>query len=187
MEYFENLEPLLKTFWFIAIPPTVIFIIQMVMTFIGVDSSDGMESDFHSDMGEAPFELFSLRNLVNFLLGFSWTGIAFYDTITSKPILIIVSFLVGLAFVYLFFLIIKQVQKLAEDNSFKIAYTLNKSAEVYLTIPEKKSGKGKIIISVNGSVHELDAMTESDKIKTGTLVTVTKIDNNTPIVETIKI
>jgi hypothetical protein len=52
------------------------------------------------------------------------------------------------------------VKKLGEDNSFKISNTLHKTAEVYLTIPENKTGKGKIMISVHGSFHELEAMTE---------------------------
>ena len=86
----------------------------------------------------------------------------------------------------MFFVIIRQVQKLAEDNSFKITSTLTKTADVYLTIPEHKTGKGKILISVNGSVHELDAMTENDRIPTGAVVRVVKIENNNIlIVETI--
>jgi hypothetical protein len=46
------------------------------MTFLGL--SDG-ETDMDSDTGdvELPFEIFTLRNLINFLLGFSWTGISF--------------------------------------------------------------------------------------------------------------
>jgi hypothetical protein len=78
------------------------------------------------------------------------------------------------------------VQKLAEDNSFKITNTLNKTAEVYLTIPENKKGKGKIMISVNGAFHELEAMTENDKIQSGAVVKVVRIENdNILIVETI--
>lgn len=188
MEIFENLEPLLKTFWFVAIPTSLIFIVQTVMTFIGVDATDGIEPDFDSNLdgADTPFQLFSLRNLINFLLGFSWTGIAFYTTLSDRLILITLSLGVGILFVYLFFLIIKQIQKLAEDNSFKISNTLNKTAEVYLTIPEKKSGQGKIIISVNGAFHELNAMTENDKIESGSVVKVIKIENDTIlIVETI--
>jgi membrane protein implicated in regulation of membrane protease activity len=188
MEILENLDTLLKTFWFIAIPTSLIFIIQTIMTFVGVDSTDGIEADFDGDLGEAdaPFQLFSLRNLINFLLGFSWTGISFYTTISSKPLLIILSLTVGILLVYLFFIIIRKVQKLAEDNSFKIAKTLNKTAEVYLTIPENKKGKGKIMISVNGSFHELEAMTENQKIQSGSVVKVVKIENNNIlIVETI--
>jgi len=188
MEIFENIEPLLKTFWFVAIPSSIIFIIQTIMTFFGADASDGIEADFDGDLdgANAPFQLFSLRNLINFLLGFSWTGISFYTTISNSLTLIIVSIAVGLLFVYLFFIIINQVQKLAEDNSFKITNTLNKTAEVYLTIPEHKTGKGKIMISVNGAFHELEAMTENDRIQSGTLVKVVRIENNNLlIVETI--
>jgi len=188
MEILENFEPLLKTFWFIAIPTSLIFIIQTIMTFMGTDSSDGIQPDFDGDFNgaDAPFQLFSLRNLINFLLGFSWTGISFYTTISNIPLLIILSLVVGILFVYAFFAIIKQVQKLAEDNSFKISNTLNKTAEVYLTIPENKKGKGKIMISVNGAFHELEAMTEKDKIQSGSVVKVVKIENNNIlIVETI--
>ena len=78
------------------------------------------------------------------------------------------------------------MQKLAEDNSFKISNTLNKTADVYLTIPEKKTGKGKIMISINGSFHELDAMTENEQIPTGSVVKVVKIEHSDIlIVETI--
>lgn len=158
------------------------------MTFIGADASDGVNADFDADFSgsDAPFQLFSLRNLINFLLGFSWTGISFYNSLTNKTILILVAFFVGVLFLFMFFIIIKQLQKLAEDNTFRIAQTLNKSAEVYLTIPEKKTGKGKIMISVNGSFHELDAMTENDKITPGTLVKIVKIESdNILIVETL--
>jgi len=46
MEILEHLDPLLKTFWFVAIPVSLIFIIQTIMTFMGVDASDGVEVDF---------------------------------------------------------------------------------------------------------------------------------------------
>ncbi|MDR7211240.1 serine protease [Flavobacterium piscis] len=177
MELLDSLPTLLKSFWYIAIPTSIIFIIQTIVTFSGLDTAEGFDSDIHG--GDADFQLFSLRNLINFLLGFSWTGISFYTTIGDKPIfLIITSFVVGVLFVVLFFLVIKQVQKLAEDNSFKIANTLNKTAEVYLTIPENKKGKGKIMISVNGAFHELEAMTENEKIQSGAIVKVIKIENN---------
>jgi hypothetical protein len=180
MEILENLDPLLKTFWFVAIPTSIIFLIQTVMTFIGVDSSDGLEADFDGNLSEvdAPFQLFSLRNLINFILGFSWTGISFYTTISNPILLVVLSVFVGVLFIYLFFMAMKQIQKLAENNSFNILNTLNRTAEVYLTIPENKKGKGKIMISVNGTFHELEAMTEKEKIQSGSVVKVVKIENN---------
>lgn len=186
MEIFSSADPLLKTFWFIAIPASVIFFIQTIMTFMGANSMDGIDADFDSDFNnaEAPFQLFSLRNLINFMLGFGWSGIAFYSLIRSPIFLIIVAIVAGVIFVSLFFLIIKQLLKLSENNSFDIRKTLNKSADVYLTIPEKRGGKGKIMISVNGSVHELEAMTDGERLPSNTSVKIIKIeDNNILIVE----
>jgi len=89
IEAFNNLDVLLKGFWMVAIPVTIVFIIQMVLTFMGSDASDGTSADFDGDFdgGDTPFQLFSFRNLMNFLLGFSWTGISFYKIITKfEPI-----------------------------------------------------------------------------------------------------
>jgi len=188
MELLENLEPFLRTLWYIAIPTSIIFLIQTVMTFIGADGADGIDADFESDLehGDSNFQVFSFRNLINFLLGFSWTGISFYNRIPNA-LLVVVSIAVGCLFIYMFFVIIRELQKLAEDNSFTYDETLNKSADVYLTIPGKKAGKGKIIISVRGSVRELDAMTDNEeKIPTGSVVKIIRIENeNILIVQTV--
>jgi membrane-bound ClpP family serine protease len=127
---------------------------------------------------DTPFQVFSLRNLISFLLGFSWTGISFYNSIANASLLILLSTTIGVLFVLFFFLIIKQIQRFAEDNSFKYSKTINKTGEVYLTIPENRSGYGKVLISVNGSVHELEAMTENDKIESGKLIKVVKIESD---------
>jgi hypothetical protein len=180
MDYLNNLEPLLRIFWYIALPTSILFIVQSIMTFLGSDSSEGINADFDSNLegNEAPGQLFSFRNLLNFLLGFSWSGISFYGYIANPIYLILLAFLIGILFVFIFFLIIKQVQKLAEDNTFKIKNTLNKTAEVYLKIPASRSGKGKIMISVNGSFHELEAITAGNAIPSGTFVKVIKIEND---------
>ena len=62
MEFLEGLDTLLKTYWYIALPTSLIFAIQTLMTFIGVDASDGLEADFDSNLegAEGPFQFFSL-------------------------------------------------------------------------------------------------------------------------------
>ncbi|MBI3135171.1 MAG: NfeD family protein [Bacteroidetes bacterium] len=178
MEFFDSMEPMLRTYWYIALPASLFFLIQSVMTFIGMDAHDGVSADFNSDLDgtDAPFQLFSLRNLVNFMMGLGWGGICFYGIIENKFALTAVALLVGIIFVALFFIAIKQIQKLAEDNSFKIIDTLQKTASVYLSIPAAKGGKGKIQISVKGSMQELEAMTEGEKIETGATVKVVRVE-----------
>lgn len=181
MTFFDSMEMLEKAFWFIALPTSLIFIIQTIMTFVGLDSSDGNNPDFNGDFdgGEMPFQLFSLRNLINFLLGFSWTGISFYKLIENQFILILISFLVGATFIILFFQIIKIILRLSEDNTFKIQDCINKTGTVYLKIPENKSGSGIVQISVGGTFQEIKAMTSGEEIKSGETVRVVEIIDNT--------
>lgn len=181
---FNDMEPLLKVFWYVAIPSSIVFLIQMVMTFIGVDASDGLEADFDGDLDgdSGPFQFFSLRNLINFMLGFGWSGIAFYNIISSRFLLISLAFLVGVGFVLLFFFIIRQLQRLAEDNTFKIQDALGQTAQVYLTVPAQRSGAGKIQLSVKGTVKELAAITDFESIQTGALVKVKSVDSGNILV-----
>ena len=53
---------------------------------------------------------------------------------------------------------------------------IGNSGDVYLSIPAKKAGMGKVQIKVQGAVRTLNAMTEdSEIIKTGSLIEVTDI------------
>ena len=101
--------------------------------------------------------------------------------------ILILAIVVGIVFVGIFFVVIKQLMRLAEDDSFKPDETLGKTAEVYLTIPKNRTGNGKILISVKGSVRELEAMTDSpEPIPSHTTVKVVRIENkNVLIVEKI--
>lgn len=188
MEFLSAADPLVRSLWYIALPSTLIFLIQSIMTFIGTDSGDGLEADFSGDISEAgPFQLFSFRNLINFLLGFSWTGIAYSSVIENPTLLLLASLASGIAFVGIFFFAIGQIQKLAEDNTFRIENCLNKSASVYLAIPGNQSGKGKVMVSVKGAMHELEAVTSGPPISSGEEVIVVKIINESLIkVEKIK-
>ena len=185
IEAFNNLDVLLKGFWMVAIPVTIVFIIQMVLTFMGSDASDGTSADFDGgfDGGDTPLQLFSFRNLMNFLLGFSWTGISFYKIITNPIVLIITAILVGALFIYLFFLIIRALMRLSEDNTFKLKEAIGKAAEVYVPIPSRRKGTGKVMLSVRGAIHELDAMTDEEAIPTSIKVKVTAIEDNILFVE----
>ncbi|MFR2398587.1 NfeD family protein [Dysgonomonas mossii] len=172
-------------YWYIAIGASVIFIIQTIMTFVGADADTGVDADFDGNLdgGDSPFQLFSLRNLINFLLGFGWAGVSLYNVIESNVLLAIVAFLVGVLFIAFFFFIMRALLKLSEDNSFKIEDTIGKTADVYLSIPAAKTGKGKVFISVRGSTHELSAITNSvDEIKNGSLVKVVGIEGDILIV-----
>ncbi len=171
LAYLNQLEPNLRALWYIAIVVTLIFLVQTIMTFFGGDATDGTEADFDSNLeGDMPFQLFTFRNLINFLLGFAWSGITFYHQITSIWLLVLVSFLIGVVFMLVFVFILVQVSKLAEDNTFVYKETEGKTAEVYLKIPALKSGKVKLLIRIKEYMLELESYTKGDAIETRTLV-----------------
>jgi len=185
IEWFNSLDPTLKIYWGIAIIASLFFAVQTIISFVGGDVFDDVDfdADSHSD-GVSHF--FSVRNLVNFLLGAGWGGVCFYGSISSKALLMVVAFVCGIVFVMIFFFLIKILLKLSKDNTFQFEETLGKTADVYIPIPENKSGKGKIQISVRGSFHELDAITAGEKITTSNKVKVVEIiDNQLVVVEKI--
>lgn len=184
--FLESLDTLHQSFWYIALGSSLIFLIQTILTFVGSGDSDGIAADFDGGLDEAegPFQLFSFRNLINFLLGFAWTGVAFYENIENKMLLILLATVVGIGFVLLFLVLIKQILKLTEDNTFDIQKLVGKTGEVYLRVPANLSGKGKVQISLNGTNRELPAMTRSqDDIPSGNLVKVIAVEDGILVVE----
>jgi membrane-bound ClpP family serine protease len=152
----------------------------MDSTDMDVDIPEGDTLDFGG------LSMFSVRNLVNFLVGFGWGGVSFYSAIPNSYLLILVSVVTGVLFVLMFFFIYRQTRKLESNGAFDIKNCEGKLADVYLRIPAKGEGKGKIQISVNGSVHELDAMSNGNPIATGRKVRVVEIcDGSLVIVEII--
>jgi len=185
LDLFQTMDPFLRIFWYIAIPVSIIFLIQTILTFSGLDAHDAEVPDFDGDLEiDAPFQLFSLRNLTNFLLGFSWSGIALFDVIPNKIVLVVVAFLIGATMVALFFLMMRQIYKLSENHTFDIQQTRQKTGTVYIAIPESKLNTGKVQISVKGTVHELEAITLGERIPTGSKIKVVDIiDNKILVVE----
>lgn len=176
IEAFENLEPYLQILWGIALFASTIFLVQNILVFAG---GIGGDSDFDSDSdgdGHVGFsDYFTFRNFINFLLGFSWSGIALYPLVPSKTLVSLISCIIGILFVSAFIYMMYLLSKLAQDNTMDIHNAVGKTASVYLTIPGNQTGKGKIHVSIQDTLRELEAVTEGDTIPTGSSVKVTDV------------
>jgi len=181
MDLFNSLEPLLKFFWAIACAASLVFIIQTIMTFVGLGTDTDvdagpMDGSVDSVEDGALSGVFSFRNLINFLLGYGWAGVLLFDSIDKRWLLQIVAIAVGLLFVLAFVFMFRQVMKLSHDGSFKMTEAVGLKADVYLRIPAARSGRGKVQVSVKGSVHEIDAVTDNDaEIPTGAQVEIVEV------------
>lgn len=181
IELFNSLEPLQKFFWTIACCASLVFIIQTIMTFIGLGTdadvdAGPMDGSVDSMEDGALSGVFSFRNLINFLLGYGWAGVLLFDDIEKRWLLQLLAIAVGLLFVLAFVFMFRQVMKLSHDGSFRLQEAVGLKADVYLRIPAARSGRGKVQVSVKGSVHEVDAMTDrNDEIATGGQVKIVKV------------
>lgn len=175
-EWWISLDMFDKVVWVIALTTSLIFLIQTIMTFVGMESG-GMDADFDGDMtthhdGALPFELFTFRNFINFFFGFSWTIIAFKKQIPNTTLLVLVGALVGALLVGGMMYLIYLLLRLQQSGNMKIEDAVGKTAEVYLTIPGNRNGMGKIHVRIQGTLRELDAISASDTFSSGSLVKV---------------
>lgn len=191
-EWWTSLDLFMKILWCIAIASSLIFIIETVLTFIGADVEMDMDTDF--DVPDGGFEgdpsmnLYTFRNLVNFLLGMSWTAILLQEQIASKTLLMIIAFAVGALLVFAVMMMFKGLSKMQQSGNIDVYKSaIGCNGKVYLTVPAERKGTGKVQININNSVREYDALTDSeDDLKTGTSIKVTEVlDTNTLLVEEI--
>ena len=186
LTWFQGLEPAAQVFWGCAIVSSSIFLIQAILTMIGMDHDMDFDvGDFDGDTMDTggAVSLFSIRSLVNFFVGFGWAGVSFYNDISSKAVLYIIAICVGLLFSYATIFLIKKMKKLEHNGAYKIADCVGKSCDVYLRIPAAGEGKGKVQISLNGSIHEFDAVSTGEAIATGKRVKVVDLEGNVLKVE----
>ena len=179
--WWDSLTVLLKIYWAIAVPFTIFFLLQMVMSFVaGGDHPDAdVDHDIDSDHG-IPFQFLTFKNMVGFFTIFSWTGIAFTLGGWGNGLSLTFATIAGLAMMTLMASIFYLMSKMNASGTMKISEAVGKVGEVYLSIPSKRTSSGKIQVIVGGSLRTLDAVTDEDGgIPTGKQALVSQVlDNN---------
>lgn len=180
--WWTSLSTAMQVVWAITLSASLIFVIQTVMTFLGLGDHD---ADFDLDTSDGSFDadpsmnLLTFRNLVNFCLGFGWTAVLMHEKIQSNALLIIVSVIVGILLVTVVMWIFKWLSGMQQTGNIDV----HKSAvgcegKVYLTIPGERKGEGKVQITINNAVREYDAVTDGETIPTGKAIKVTEVIND---------
>ena len=131
-EWWTSLSVIMKVMWGITLAASLIFVIQTIMTFLGADAggdfdmdAGGMDADFDASGADAGsgMNLYTFRNLVNFLLGFGWSVILLQDSISSMTLLLIVSVLIGLALVAIVMYLFKWLSGMQQSGNIDVYKT----------------------------------------------------------------
>ncbi len=215
MEWLSNwwgsLDIFTQALYCVAIPSTLILVIQSVLIIIGLtdgapdinvsDTSglDGLDCDCAGcDPGDAldasgnefinpadagALHLFTFQGIVTFLCVFAWSGILTYIGCGLIPVALIVGFILGGGAMYGVAKIIQLMGRLAESGNIVAKTYLGETGTVYIPIPANGTGTGKVNISLGERYVEFTAITEEkNELKSGETVRVTDIRSESILV-----
>ena len=181
-ETWQSLEIIEKIYWCFAIPFSLLFLIQIIITFFAGDM-DSVEAEGDADAAVEDdtgidFQFLTLKNLIAFFTIFGWTGIACLAGDMKIVSTVFISILAGLIMMTIMASIAFFMGKLTDSGTLNLNNAKGKVASVYLRIPPKREGTGKVQVKVQG-LRTLDAVTDNEEeIKTGALVDIVDVINN---------
>lgn len=208
-DWWDGLTVLEQVFYYSAIPATIILVIQTILSIFGIGHGDG-DLDFDGDvdtsidsdgdvMGDTVAEsssidavesasslkFFSVRGIVAFFSLFGWVGVVLAEEGLNTLLIFFIATICGLIGMFIIAAMFYMISKMQRNGNINIKNAIGQTGQVYLTIPARKSGQGKIQITVQERYTEVNAMTNSLKsLPTGTTVRVVDvIDINTLLVE----
>ncbi|MDE6729769.1 MAG: NfeD-like protein [Oscillospiraceae bacterium] len=215
LDWWDGLSEMLRVLYCIAIPSTLILLLQLLLTMFGGHQDAGMEFsdtsgiddlDLNPDSGFdldgdgipdtdfvvdgsnpadfATLKLLTLQTIVTFLAVFGWVSIICISSGLRYFVGILIGIQCGLCMMLLVAKMVQMSTKLAENGTLNLKNAIGETATVYLTIPEKNAGTGKITMQLQGRFCELDAVNAGTEIiPTGAQVLVTDVLSDLLVVE----
>ncbi|MBD5081070.1 MAG: NfeD-like protein [Ruminococcaceae bacterium] len=139
--------------------------------------------DINNPADLADFRLLSVQSVIAFLTIFGWSGITAISNGMADWAGLLLAAVLGLGAMFIVAKVIQWSSKLAQNGTFNVKNLLGESGTVYIPIPEKGKGMGKINISCGERFMEYDAITEEQEmLKTGEQVTVVDIIGGSTLV-----
>ncbi len=174
-----------KFYLYVAVPASLILIIQTLMTILG--ASGEIDADFDGDgdvdmTGETGITLFSVRNLIAFFTFFGWSGL-WMLSIGIHPILTaLLSIIIGVIFAAISMSLFFLISKLQRNGSMNLTHAIGSIGDVYIPIPPNRQSYGKIMIVIQGALREVEAVTdEQTELATGSQVKVISVESESKL------
>ena len=190
MTWFKDFCGLEWTYFVIACIGTLFLFVQIVMMIIGAESGDAdLDTDTdgdgaldsHTDTG---MSLFTTKGLTAFFAIGGWTGIVMLTCGVNTAVSIVVSIVAGLVAYIVVWFVIRMILRLQEDGTADYNSAVGKVATVYVSVPPKREGRGKITLVLQGRYTEADAVTdEEEKIPVDAQVVIRQSQGDVFVVE----
>ncbi len=202
-------DPILAMLYILAVPATVILVLQTILLLFGVGGEEGeldsdtsgigdvdTDTDFDTDAdidgeldggfdGDTGLRLFTVRGMVAFFSVGGWAGIAALKLGAHHLLAVFIALVMGVAALFLVALFFKLIPKIQHNGTMRPSSAVGSIGEVYITVPANSAGSGKVNVMLQSQLSELTAVTYADRaLRYGEKVRVTgTIGENTLIVE----
>ena len=100
---------------------------------------------------------------MGFLTIFGWSGLACLDNGLSTGMTIFISVVCGLLMMLAMASLFYYLSKLQSSGTLNLKNAKDQIGEVYLTVGANRSRIGKVSVNVQGTLRELQALTDEDK------------------------
>jgi len=177
IEWWNELIVAQQIFLLVAIPSTVILVIQTILLLIGLNDDVDVDVDI-DNLGDDGLTLFSVRGIVSMLCIAGWSGFALCGTSLPLVVSILIAVLLGILTLIGMAFLMRSLQRLQSSGNIQISNTIGKVGQVYIPIPANAAAAGKINITVQEKYSEFLAITmEAETITTGTYVRVVAVND----------
>jgi len=191
LEWVTGLSTVDTVFFLCAAVGGVLFLLRVVLVFIGFDHDADADAGFDADgveLGHGDHDMgagmLSFTGLTAFFMLFGITGLVMrleqgLGAMVSSGI----AFMVGLFTMWLVAQVLRAVYRLRSSGNVDANNAVGEEGRVYLTIPG--GGRGQVEVTVQGRLKVLDAVAEQPgELKTGAHVRVVRvIEGNVLVVE----
>ena len=168
-----------------ALVGTVFFLLRLLIAlFFGGDGDlDGDLADVGH--GDASFSMFSLLSILAFFMGAGWMGLTCrIDWGLSSIVSAMASTGFGLVLMLMASGLMAFARSLNQSVDYDLETAVGHIASVYMAIPERGDGRGKIKVTVSGRLKMMDAISNGPAIKEFRSVKVLSVrDDGTYVVE----
>ena len=143
-----------------------------------VDADGGLDADAHEGHGNVFFGILSFKALCAFAGIFGLVGLSLHGGTTSMQARILIAFAAGVAGMVVVAWMMRGLSRLQASGTLDLRYAIGRSGTVYLEIPARNEGEGKVTIEIQGREMVLAANTDGDAIPSGRRITVAAVEGD---------
>lgn len=150
-----------QIFYAIGLASISILLIQILLTFVGLDSDHDAELT-HGDHSSG-LSFLSVRTITAFFVGFGWTGVILLNHGYSVPVAIAGGMTTGILFLLVTAFLIHNLLRLQSSGNLDYQNAIGVVGSVYTTIPGAERGGGQIELMLQGRLMMAEAYTRAER------------------------